>query len=147
VLIEPQHDGVLFNIKDLKGIQVTRTMDPLAVTRGLPIYVALMLAIPGFKAQSRKALRGAIFIAVLALAGFLFEEVLRVSEDLLKGGSANLIDSEKGFLKGVISAGFVQILTKVLATRVLAVALFLWQEREFLRGTIGARTKEGHDSL
>ena len=136
LVIETHAKGISFYPKSLSGAEATFTMDPMAVTRGLPLYMALMLAVPGLKLQSKKALGGVFLIALLAMMGFFLEAFLRVGESFSVSSAAPFGVGPKTFFPGMLSPEFVQILNKAMVTRVLPVTLFLWQERQFIRRSI-----------
>jgi len=119
VIARPGSDSIYFNARDLSGSEVGVSMSPLALTRGLPIYVSLMLATPGFQNHWRHVIASISVICAFAFAVFMLETLIRFQE-ALSGQSP-------------LSAGYVQALSKALVTRVVPIGLWCWQEREFIR--------------
>ena len=117
-------DSVQFQVQG----HSTVGMDPLVLTRGLPIYLALMLAAPAIKDTWRGCLIGGLLILAVAILGFSCEASVRISEQMMGSGSS------------IAPAEIVQIIAKSVATRVMPIGLWLWQQWAFVRGCIFAES-------
>ena len=99
------------------------SMDPLSLTRGLPLYLALMFSTQKGLASWGPALRGSAFILILALFGYSVEAALRLTE---------AHSAAEAFERSWISAASVQITTKFMVTRIVPVGLWVWQQRRVI---------------
>ena len=99
-------------------------MDPLVLTRGLPIYLALIFAAPAIKDKWLGCLIGAVLILTVAILGFSCEASVRIGEQMM------------GHSSSVAATELVQIIAKSVATRALPIGLWFWQQWAFLKRLI-----------
>lgn len=126
VTLQTQWETIALTMRDGLG-QTSIVIDPLVLTRGLPIYGALMLAAPRFRETWRGFLLGVLAIFVTAALGFAGEAATRMAETVSSHVQSTLVP-----------AAFIQIIAKSVSTRVLPVGLWLWQQWAFITASIGA---------
>ena len=119
---QTQWETILIQVQGSEG-QASVIIDPLVLTRGLPIFFALMLAAPELERKRWALLVGALAIFVAAIMGFASEAAVRMAEALPGLDQATRVP-----------AAFIQIIAKSVATRVLPVGLWLWQSWGFVAG-------------
>lgn len=124
VVLQGQWETIAIAVQGVSG-QSSVVIDPLVLTRGLPIYLALMLAAPMFHKKWRGALLGVLAILVAATLGFSGEAAVRIAEIV----PSNLQSS-------LVPAAFIQIIAKSVATRVLPIGFWLWQQWSFLKSAV-----------
>jgi uncharacterized membrane protein (Fun14 family) len=117
------------------GPQSLLAMEPLFNLRGLPLYLALMLAAPNASQQGWRILGGGLILFVGAVAGFSLEAAIRIVAALAEAG-VNLFDVSQLAEQAARTAAFIQILTKAIVTRMLPIGLWLWQQWPFVRNVI-----------
>lgn len=128
-----QNHVIGYRIQALAGIPETLiTMEPLANLRGLPLYLALMLAAPSPLGHWRRILGGCLILFAGAVAGFIAEAAIRIVVGLAESG-VNLFDIPQLAEQAATIAVFIQILTKAMVTRILPIGLWLWQQWPFVR--------------
>lgn len=123
--LETQWETISIAVQAVSG-QTSVVIDPLVLTRGLPIYLALMLAAPMFHKKWRGALLGVLAILVAATLGFAGEAAVRIAQSV-----------PSGIQTALVPADLVQIIAKSVATKVLPIGLWLWQQWAFLKRLIG----------
>lgn len=133
---EASLEGVVFHLQGVTGVETLFKMDPLAVTRGLPLYLALMTAVSGIRVPWIKVAIGMLLLSALATVGFVAEALLHAQKGLLEVGFSDWSVPGVGSLHGTVPANFIQLLTKLLVTRALPIGLFLWQTREVIKALI-----------
>ncbi len=120
VATQAQWETILISAQGAGG-RGSLVIDPLVLTRGLPIFLGLMLAVPGREPKQWAVIGGVLVIFVTALLGFTSEAAIRMAE------------VAPGLVQGSeVPAAFIQILAKSVATRVLPVGLWLWQSWGFV---------------
>ena len=123
LVFESQWETILIQSRGLDRISAGIVIDPLTLTRGLPLYLSLMLAAPKCQRWGRQIAWGLFWIYAAAALGFSAEATVRVIESI-----ASASPGEK------IPAAFIQILAKSIATRVLPIGLWLWTYWSFVKG-------------
>lgn len=126
VTLQTQWETITLTMRDRLG-QTSIVIDPLVLTRGLPIYGALMLSAPRFRESWRGFLLGVLTIFITAAIGFSGEAATRMAETV----SSHVQNPW-------VPAAFIQIIAKSVSTRVLPVGLWLWQQWAFITASIGA---------
>lgn len=124
IATQAQWETILISVEGPSG-QGQVAIDPLVLTRGLPIYLALMLAAPGLRQKPWGVMGGVLTIFAAAMVGFGSEAAIRTAEM-----APNVTQP------ALIPAAFIQILAKSIATRVLPVGLWLWQSWAFIGGML-----------
>lgn len=104
--------------------------DPLQFTRGLPLYLALILALPDLKQHLFSRFLGGIGVSIAALLGFSFLMLFRVDVALRAAGGGEILP--EGFLAIESQIGGVEVALKIVVTRLLPVGLWFWMARSFL---------------
>lgn len=128
-----QNHVIGYRIQALAGIPETLIMmEPLASLRGLPLYLALMLAAPNPPEQWRRILGGGLILYAGAVAGLIAEAAIRIVAGLAESG-VNLFDVPQLAEQAATTAAFIQILTKAIVTRILPIGLWLCQRWPFVR--------------
>ena len=128
-----QNHVIGYRIQALAGIPETLiTMEPLANLRGLPLYLALMLAAPSPSVHWMRILGGCLILFAWAVAGFMAEAAIRIVAGLAESG-VNLVDVPQLAEQAATAAAFIQILTKAIVTRILPIGLWVWQQWPFVR--------------
>ena len=122
--LQPQWETIAIAVQGLSG-QSSVVIDPLVLTRGLPIYLALMLAAPMFKRKWQGTLLGVLAISFAASVGFAGEAAVRIVQSVPSNLQSSLVPAE-----------LVQIIAKSVATRVLPVGLWLWQQWAFIKSSV-----------
>jgi len=120
VITQSIGDSVQFQVQG----HSTVGMDPLVLTRGLPIYLALMFAAPAIRDKWQGCLIGTLLILTVAILGLSCEASVRISEQITSHSSS------------IAPAELVQIIAKSVATRVLPIGLWLWQQWRFVRSSL-----------
>jgi hypothetical protein len=115
-----QWETVLIHVQGVEG-HGSVVIDPLVLTRGLPIFLALMLAAPGVERKRGAVVGGVLVIFGAAMVGFAGEAAVRLAE-AVPGLSGSAL----------VPAALIQIIAKSVATRVLPVGLWLWQSWGFV---------------
>jgi hypothetical protein len=90
-----------------------------------------MLAAPLFDKKWQGALLGILAITTAASLGFVGEAAVRISETIPTVGQSSLVP-----------AAFIQIIAKSVATRVLPIGLWIWQQWAFIKLAVS-----GNDSV
>lgn len=75
-----------------------------------------------------RALRGVMLILAAATMGFVGEACMRIAETMPVVSQSFLLPAD-----------FIQIIAKSIATRVLPIGLWIWQQWAFLRAAVFAR--------
>ena len=120
VIAQAQGDSVQFKVQS-----ALVALDPLVLTRGLPIYLALMFAAPALKEKWQGALMCVTLIIGAALLGFVGEAWVRIGVALPQLAHGSLATAE-----------LAQIIAKSVATRVLPVGLWIGQQWAFIRNFV-----------
>ena len=128
---EVQGNEIFYHLTE-PGKALTVAVDPLSLTRGIPIYLALMVATPNARALWQSTLWGVLLLLGLAFLGFSLEAALRLNEAVQTGHGTPFL-----------GAAFVQIATKFLVTRILPIGLWLWQQWDLVAQWIGGLRREG----
>lgn len=123
LVFESQWETILIQSRGLDRISAGIVIDPLTLTRGLPVFLSLMLAAPNCQRWGRHIAWGLLLIYAAAALGFSAEATVRVIE-----GIPSASPGEK------IPAAFIQIVAKSIATRVLPIGLWLWTYWSFVKG-------------
>ena len=132
VAVDLQSDPILLVSAMFEGRVAAQVQaDPLLFTRGLPLYLALVLALPGSRFEGGQRLLTCLWIALASLMGFSFLMLLRMDLALQASGLEHSI-LWKGLESLEPQVGAIEVGVKLTVTRLLPLGLWFWVARDFM---------------